>query len=320
VGGLGALCVPNAGLVSNVHIQQIDSENGAGNALFLQAVSGSEIVLGELTANVIAGIAFRGAVGVTITNAGSSDPTRDNDGYGGQDNYWYGSYSGPDVQRVGFLGQGKDVNGNYYRTALAPTADGEASPGLSVRNTGGGSYIYSDLAIGQPYSSSTAADPTLSAASSGVFAYGGSGGTCTLPAISNASFGTSSVGLPYWFTNVGSGPCTITTQGGQTFSGLAGVTTMTVPVGGTVALSAETLGGGGFTWHVLSYVQPSQVQYGTLSLPTTTVSSLPPCGAAQRGLLYSVSDATTPAYNGPVIGGGTVTIPVFCNGTAWTAH
>jgi len=49
---------------------------------------------------------------------------------------------------------------------------------------------------------------------------------------------------------------------------------MTVPVGGTVALSAEPLGNG-FTWHVLSYVQPSQVQYGSLSLPTTTVASLP---------------------------------------------
>jgi hypothetical protein len=127
------------------------------------------------------------------------------------------------------------------------------------------------------------------------------------------------VGLPYWFTNVGSGPCKLVTQGGQTFSGLAGVTSITVPVGGTVAVSAEPLGGA-YTWHVLSFVQPSQVRYGTLSLPTTTVASLPSCGAEQVGLLYSVTDARSPAYNAPAVGGGTASIPVFCNGTNWTAH
>jgi hypothetical protein len=189
---------------------------------------------------------------------------------------------------------------------------------LSVRGTDG-SYLYSDFGIGQPYSSSSAADPTLNAGESGIFAYAGSGGTCKLPTISNASFSSSLVGLPYWFTNVGSGPCTIATQSGQTFSGLSGVTSMRVPVGGTVALSAETLGNG-FTWHVLSYVQPSEVQYGSLSLPTTTVTSLPVCGPTQRGLLYSVSDAQPPTYNAPVSGGGAISIPVFCNGASWTAH
>jgi len=317
--GLGVENLPNAGVVSNIHIMQTDSENGAGNAIFLQGVAGGDIVLGECPGNnVIAGVALRGVGAFTITNAGSSVPTRDNDGYGDEDNYWYGSYTGPDVQPYGFLGQGKDVNGNYYRTALSPTASGDASPGLSVRGTGG-SYLYSDLGIGQPYNTSGAADPTLNASESGVFAYAGTGGTCTLPSISNASFGTSLVGLPYWFTNVGTGSCAIATQSGQTFSGISGVTSMTVPVGGTVALSAEPLGNG-FTWHVLSYVQPSQVQYGSLSLPTTTVASLPPCGTAQKGLLYSVSDAVSPTYNGPLTGGGSVTIPVFCNGSIWTAH
>ena len=318
--GLGAEYLPNAGVVSNVHVMQTDSEEAAGNAIFLQGVAGGEIMLGDCppNADVIAGIALRGVNAFTITNAGACIPTRDNDGYGGQDNYWYGSYWGPDVQPYGFLGQGKDVHQDYYRTALAPTAAGDASPGLSVRGTGG-DYLYSDFGIGQPYNINGNADPTLNAGESGIFAYAGTGGTCTLPAISNASFGTSLVGLPYWFTNVGTGPCTIETQSGQTFSGISGVTSMTVPVGGTVALSAEPLGSG-FTWHVLSYVQPSQVQYGTLSLPTTTVASLPPCGPAQRGLLYSVSDALSPTYNAPLRRGGSTTIPVFCNGSIWTAH
>jgi hypothetical protein len=317
---LGVEHLPNAGVVSNIHIMQTDSENGSGNAIFLQGVVGGDLILGECTGNVIAGVALRGVSAFTITNGGSSVPTRDNDGYGDEDNYWYGSYTGPDVQPFGFLGQGKDVSasGNYYRTALSPTAAGDPSPGLSVRGTGG-SYLYSDFGIGQPYNVSGAPNPTLDATDSGVFAYAGAGGTCTLPSISNASFATSLVGLPYWFTNVGTGPCTITTQSGQTLSGISGVTSMTVPVGGTVALSAEPLGNS-FTWHVLSYVQPSQVQYGTLSLPTTTVASLPTCGPAERGLLYSVSDALPPTYNARVVGGGSIAIPVYCNGSTWTAH
>jgi hypothetical protein len=319
--GLGVETASNAGNISNIHIALLDSENSSGNCVFLQGVSGADIVLGECPAITIAGVALRDVNGVTITNSGSSNPTRDADGYGHQDNTWVGAYTAPDIQSDGFLGEGEAVGSNgsvSYHLALAPSLAGIASPGLTVRGTGG-SYIYSDLGIGQPYSVDGNYNPTLNPAEAGIFAYAGPGGTCTLPTIENSSYTASIVGLQYWFTNVGHGPCTLVTQGGQTFSGLAGITSITVPVGGTVAVSAEPLNGG-FTWHVLSFVQPSQVQYGTLSLPTTTVSSLPSCGAGQKGMLYSVSDARPPTYNATVVGGGSTTIPVFCNGTSWTAH
>jgi hypothetical protein len=58
----------------------------------------------------------------------------------------------------------------------------------------------------------------------------------------------------------------------------------------------------------------------TGQLPTTTVSGLPSCGAAQVGMMYAVSDAASPTYNGSLTGGGSIKIPVFCNGSAWTAH
>jgi hypothetical protein len=51
---LGAETLPNAGVVSNIHVMQTDSENGAGNCIFLQGVAGGEINLGECTSNVIA--------------------------------------------------------------------------------------------------------------------------------------------------------------------------------------------------------------------------------------------------------------------------
>jgi hypothetical protein len=319
--GLGAEGAANSGVISNIHVGLIDSENTSGNCIFLQAVSGADISLGECPAATIAGVALRNVNGLTLDNAGSSSPTCDADGYGHQDNTWIGAYRAPDVQNTGFLGQGEATNADgsiSYHLGLAPTLAGIASPGFTIRGTGG-SYLYSDLPIGQPYYVDGNLNPVLNPTMGGIYAYAGPGGNCELPSIENASYGTSILGLQYWFTNVGTGPCKIVSQGDQTFSGIAGVTSITVPVGGTVAVSAEPLGAG-FAWHVLSYVQPSQVQYGTLSLPTTTVASLPPCGSAQRGLLYSVSDARSPAYNAIVTGGGSVAIPVYCNGTSWTAH
>jgi hypothetical protein len=57
-----------------------------------------------------------------------------------------------------------------------------------------------------------------------------------------------------------------------------------------------------------------------MRLPVTTVAALPPCNSGQAGAMYAVSDAVSPTYNSPVTGGGTSMIPVFCNGSAWTAH
>lgn len=51
-----------------------------------------------------------------------------------------------------------------------------------------------------------------------------------------------------------------------------------------------------------------------------TVSTLPACNAGTRYAIAAVSDATAPTYNSGLTGGGTVTIPVFCNGASWTAH
>jgi hypothetical protein len=65
-------------------------------------------------------------------------------------------------------------------------------------------------------------------------------------------------------------------------------------------------------WRIIS--QPAG------QLPITTVSGLPTCGASQNGMMYTVSDASSPTYNGTLTGGGSTKVPVFCNGTAWTAH
>lgn len=57
-----------------------------------------------------------------------------------------------------------------------------------------------------------------------------------------------------------------------------------------------------------------------LQLPVTTVAALPTCNTAAKGLLYAVSDATSPTYNGTLTGGGAVSVPVYCNGSSWASH
>lgn len=48
-----------------------------------------------------------------------------------------------------------------------------------------------------------------------------------------------------------------------------------------------------------------------------TVATLP---VGERGDMTYVTDATTPTYLGTLVGGGTVTCPVFFNGTEWVTH
>jgi len=57
-----------------------------------------------------------------------------------------------------------------------------------------------------------------------------------------------------------------------------------------------------------------------LSLPVKTVATLPTCNSGLKGLTMAVSDATSPTYNGTLTGSGTVSVPVYCNGSSWTSH
>jgi hypothetical protein len=53
---------------------------------------------------------------------------------------------------------------------------------------------------------------------------------------------------------------------------------------------------------------------------TYTVATLPACAAGTANEITVVTDATAPTYNAALTGGGAVVIPVFCNGSIWTAH
>lgn len=62
------------------------------------------------------------------------------------------------------------------------------------------------------------------------------------------------------------------------------------------------------------------VTVSPLRLKVYTVATLPTPTAAIANSIAAVSDATSPTYNGALTGGGTVHVPVFCDGAAWKSH
>lgn len=61
---------------------------------------------------------------------------------------------------------------------------------------------------------------------------------------------------------------------------------------------------------------------GALTVPyvigtSYTVATLPVAGAGLTSARAFVTDATAPAFNVAVVGGGAVKVPVFCDGTTW---
>lgn len=71
----------------------------------------------------------------------------------------------------------------------------------------------------------------------------------------------------------------------------------------------------------LAALSPSGMTFGVpVILPVSTVAALPACNAGLKGGMAAVSDASVPAYNAALTGGGAVSIPVYCNGSSWTAH
>jgi hypothetical protein len=70
-----------------------------------------------------------------------------------------------------------------------------------------------------------------------------------------------------------------------------------------------------------NYFAGNTVFGGGVSLAASVVSELPTCGSATTGTMRYVTDSvSSPVYNAPAVGGGSLVIPVFCNGTQWTNH
>jgi hypothetical protein len=61
-------------------------------------------------------------------------------------------------------------------------------------------------------------------------------------------------------------------------------------------------------------------KFAQLQISLYTVAALPTCNSSFEGQMEGVTDAASPAYLATVTGGGSVHVPVYCNGTSWVAH
>ncbi len=60
--------------------------------------------------------------------------------------------------------------------------------------------------------------------------------------------------------------------------------------------------------------------FTSVKLPSFTTATLPTCNTSYQDTMAVASDATAPTYRGALTGGGTVRIPVYCDGVAWSSH
>jgi hypothetical protein len=58
----------------------------------------------------------------------------------------------------------------------------------------------------------------------------------------------------------------------------------------------------------------------SLGAPLFTSDTIATCNSNLKGSRIAVSDATAPTYGATYVGGGSVTVPVVCDGTNWTTH
>jgi hypothetical protein len=144
--------------------------------------------------------------------------------------------------------------------------------------------------------------------------------TVTLPTLDGQAPLTNAntwAGTPYEIINGGTGLITIATASGQYFNrnssvAVGGVSSIGVLPYATLTVRAHYDGSVSF-WEIVS-LTPSLFKFSASAVP------LPRCGTALLGQSAIVSDASAPTYNGPYTGGGSVQVPVYCNGTSWTTH
>src|SRR5262249_40109561 len=124
-------------------------------------------------------------------------------------------------------------------------------------------------------------------------------------------------GAPYEIVNGGTGLITVTAAAGQYFNRNSSLTVAGLPGIGllpfvTLTVRAHFDGAASF-WEIVS-LTPALSRFSAAGVP------LPACGASLSGQSAIVSDAVSPTYNGAYKSGGTVQVPVYCDGTAWTTH
>ena len=119
--------------------------------------------------------------------------------------------------------------------------------------------------------------------------------------------------------NANNGFSTINTQCGTYFlQGSTYYNWQGVSVGSSLPVCAGSLSTQNGANVLITGGSITQVTMNTLDY---TVATLPTCNTASKGNILTVTDAAaSPVYNATATGGGSIMLPVICNGTNWTNH
>lgn len=109
---------------------------------------------------------------------------------------------------------------------------------------------------------------------------------------------------------------------------LAAIAGILLAAGGALAQSTMLQGGSWTAGNVPKYSantysgQPLLIDSGLPpgSPNVTVVASLPTCSSGTKGLLYVVTDASSPTYGSALTGGSTTVALALCSGSSWLAH
>ena len=110
-------------------------------------------------------------------------------------------------------------------------------------------------------------------------------------------------------------------------SNLTGSTMQAQYYAGSAVVNLDFLNSGSATTtfhngaNLIMTIAPGMITAGVpVQVPSSTVASLPTCGAGLAGGISYVTDANAPTYNGTLTGGSTTKTLAMCNGSAWVAH
>jgi hypothetical protein len=196
----------------------------------------------------------------------------------------------------------KTANGNGNRAGIPALC---ASKGVFVSDSSGSGTLLSDLGYGSFHAVHIHADDQVTVGDGSASTTLGRG----LAIIESSS--TDSTGFALINKSKGGAAWNVQTQGS------------TAPRPGWFDISSKGTGlhidEGGNTI-VDGALTTASLIPSSMRLPQMKVNELPKCERAAQGLLYLVTDAVAPAWNGPINGGGSAVVMALCNGSSWTAH
>lgn len=241
---------------TNQTMMNIDVEGGGTAAIVMQNKSGMWLNISQLplTSQATQGVCCRNVLNSVIVSPNGTNTDFDNSA--SQAIQYYGTRAGNCVGTMGVGMWTDSVTGNIVQS-LGAAFDTQSKGALYFQPSTNNQLTGNAISV-LPTTNGNAG-PTLSLVA-GITTFTTGGTTITLPVVSATSAGQICI------TNTAVGTQTIATNGTQLFNGIAGRTTLTLPIGASVYLACAAFSGGLFGYAVLG--ASGAIIAGAVTAPT----------------------------------------------------